>query len=100
MGVVVAKGHKVDTTLTSKIGFPAGPVDEETGMTSIPGIFAIGFDPPGSGRHHFGYLPGRKYIYDNWLAWGINAVPDTCDEIAAISRLSQSPWAKISQSEL
>merc|ERR1712048_1282607 len=80
--VVVAKGFQTDDNLVSSMGFPAAEVDPTTGETSLPGIFAIGFDPPGSGTHHFGRLPGGKFVYDNWLCWGGAAADATCREVA------------------
>lgn len=81
--VVVSHGSATEQQLVKRMGFPAGEVDASTGESTIPGVFTLGFDPPGSGIHHYGDLPGERSetIYDNWLCWGLPAAQATCDAI-------------------
>mmetsp|Transcript_45670 Transcript_45670/g.146571 ORF Transcript_45670/g.146571 Transcript_45670/m.146571 type:complete len:452 (-) Transcript_45670:113-1468(-) len=89
--VVASSGHDLESLLPTRLPFPKGQVDAQTGETTIAGVFAIGFDPPGSGKHHYGILQEGKIIYDNWMCWGGFAARNTCSEIARrIRRIRQN----------
>jgi len=89
--VVASRGFVTDQRLVSTMGFPAGEVDPATGETAIRGAFAVGFDPPGAGVHHYGDLPGGRLIYDNWLCWGAAAAAATCEEVARLTGHAAKP---------
>lgn len=88
--VVVAKGMRAERRLTKSMDFGIKEADVATGETAIQGVFAVGFDPPGSGNHHAGTLPDGRSVYDNWLCWGHAGAATTCREVA---RRTRQMWA-------
>merc|ERR1712232_27555 len=98
--VVICKGYLRDTSLTKTLPFAPGLINESTGETTIPGIFAIGFDIPGSGTHHYGTLPDGRIIYDNWLCWGGFAAQSTCSHLVARASEERSGLENSNQENL